>query len=320
MADPLKYFPEAKQKALAQQVWTLAATKREFYSTICQANFYRFSTQDARRVVHAKDWLTYWRQDGAPDDNDSVNKQLNHLPGYYSGECIADVEHFFVAAFMHLVIGPSLTQVAIFGYETLDTTLKIPLMKAADAYNHGRDIGDAFFSGFPSGWAGWFNRAKWNYGQAIRAQAGIAFAAELLEGRGLVPGVDDNAVAMARALDAIRRGVEYLRRAIPPPAKLPKFDDAPPAVCPINPKPGVPDKEFILNFADPNRRSLSAIAKILYGHFDYWPLLFWHNSKIINPNRLKGLRSVRYREKNTYSPDDLRKAKEFAPSWKQFPM
>jgi hypothetical protein len=319
MADPLKYFPEPKQKELANQVWNLAATKKDFYSSVCQVSFHKFVSPDAKRVVHAKDWVTYWRQDGEPENNDKVNTQLGHAPGYYSGECIADVEHFFVASFIHLVIGPSITQVAVFGYETLDTALKKPLLNALDAYNNGNDITDAFIEGFPSGWRGWLNSARWNYGQAMRAQSGIAFAAELIEGRGLIPGIDDTAVALARAIDEIRRGIVYLRQAIPPPPRLPKFDTTPPGTCPIDRKPGVPDKEFFLDFKDQTKRSLSAIAKTLYGSWDYWPLLWWHNSHIANPNKLQGLKSIRYREKHTYSPEDFRKAKEHAPSWKSFP-
>ncbi len=320
MADPTIHFPEPRQKELAKQVWTLAATKKDFYATICQVSFHRFVTADARQVVHAKDWITYWRQDGDPESNGNVNVQLGHAPDYYSGECIADVEHFFVAAFMHLILGASLTQVGIFGWETLDTALKKPILNAIDAHNHGRNVTDAFVDGFPNGWRGWLNSARWNYGQAIRAQAGIVFASQLMEGSSMLPIINDPGVAAARAINDIRQGVDYLRKAIPPPPKLPKFDNQPPAVCPIGPKPGVPDKEFILNFADPNRRSLSAIAKLLYGSFDYWPLLWWHNPSIANPNRLKGMRSIRYREKQTYSPNDFQKAKEFAPSWKNFPL
>ena len=85
-------------------------------------------------------------------------------------------------------------------------------------------------------------------------------------------------------------------------------------------KPGVPDKAFTLVFSDPARRSLSAIAKLLYGSHEYWPLLWWHNPGIANPNRLQGLSAIRYREASTYSPADFAAAKAAAPSWKQFPM
>lgn len=321
MADPLKYFPEAKQKELANLVWTLAAKKTEFYSTACQVSIHRFVSMDARRVVHAKDWITYWRQDGEKENNDEVNRQLGRSVEYFSGECIADVEHFFVAAFIHLVLGPSVTTAAIYGYETLDILVKNPLKNAVHAHTVGENITDAFINGFPNGWRGWLNSARWNYGQAIQAQSGIAFAAELPEGRSsMITPIDDLAVSAARAMDEIRRGIAFLRQAIPPPPKLPKFDNSPPVVCPVGPKPGVPDKEFPLNFNDPNRRSLSAIAKILYGSWDFWPLLWWHNPNISNPNRLKGMKSIRYRERQTYSAEDFKKAKEYAPSWKNFPL
>jgi len=113
---------------MVTQVWELARTKTTFYSTICKVNEYRFNSPDARRVLHAKDWLTYWRQDGSADDNANVNRELGHPADYYSGECIADVEHFFVAAFMEVAIGPSLSQVGFVGWETFDILLKKPVL------------------------------------------------------------------------------------------------------------------------------------------------------------------------------------------------
>jgi hypothetical protein len=320
MADPLKYFFDSKERELVSQVWSLAGKKTEFFSTICKVNQYYFASPDAKRTLHAKDWMTYYRQDGAREDNDTVNRQLGHPPGYYSGEAIADVEHFFVAAFMHVAIGPAITQVGIVGWETFDTLLKRPLMNAMHAYNHNQSVGKAFYDGFPSGLRGWFNSARWNYGQAVRAQSGIAFASELIEGKSYIPVFGDIPVTLAQATANLRAAVDFVKRAIPAPPKFPNFGDAPAGICPIPPKPGIPDKEFVLNFADPQRRSLSAIAKLLYGGFELWPLLWWHNPQISNPNRLKGLRSIRYRDKHTYSTSDLQAARQAAPSWKNFPM
>jgi hypothetical protein len=322
MADPLRHFYDTKQKEMAAQVWALAATKTNFFSTICSINQYRFTTPDAKRVLHAKDWCTYYRQDGAPEDNDAVNQQLGKAKGYYSGECIAEVEHFYVAAFMQIAIGPAITQLGVFGYETLDITLKNPLMKAADAYNHGRDIGAAFWSGFPKGFSGWFNSIKWNGGQALRAQSGIAFGSELAEGQSTMPIVGDLANAVARATVALRDSVNFVERALaePLPPRAPSFGTTPIGTCPIpKPPPGTPDKEFKLDFNDPKRRSLSAVSMAVYNTFDLWPLIWWHNPSLAaNPNKLKGLTHVRYREISTYSQADIAAAKAAAPSWKNY--
>jgi|GEM_PF-2185673 len=55
MADPLRYFYDAKQRELADQIWTIAATKTTFYTTVCSMNRYWFNSSDARRLLHAKD-------------------------------------------------------------------------------------------------------------------------------------------------------------------------------------------------------------------------------------------------------------------------
>jgi hypothetical protein len=321
MANPLDYFNEAQQRELASQVWNLAATKKAFYSTICRVNQYRFTSPDAKRVLHAKDWLTYWRQDGENENNEALNKQLGHTPEHFSGECIADVEHFFVAAFMEVAIGPALTQVGIVGWETLDTLLKRPIMKAIEADAQGGDVANAFFNGFPKGLRGWFDSAKWNAGQAVRAQSGIVFGAELIEGQTMMPGLGDGAIAIARATKNLRDAVDFVESALaaPTPPRNPVLDGAPIGICPIPRKAGVPDKEFPLDFKDPTKRSLSAIARTVLGSLELWPLIWWHNPAITNPNRLKGLTAVRYRELSTYSKDEISKAKAAAPTWKNYP-
>ncbi len=321
MANPLRYFYDAKQKEMAAQVWTLAATKTAFFSTICSVNQYRFNTPDGKRVLHAKDWCTYWRQDGAPEDNDAVNRELGKANGYYSGECIAEVEHFFVAAFMEVAIGPALTQVGVVGWETFDIVLKRPVLKALEADVQGRDVPTAFFNGFHGGFQAWFNSVKWNYGQALRAQSGIAFGAELIEGQTSTPLAGDGAIAIARATAALRDAVNFVERALDtlPPPRLPSFDTTPIGTCPIPYKPITTDKEFKLDFNDPKRRSLSAVSMIVYQTFDLWPLIWWHNPSLAsNPNKLKGLTSVRYREISTYSSAEIKLAKDTAPTWKNY--
>ena len=317
MAHPLRYFSDPRQGEMVTQAWDLAATQTEYYSTICRINQHRFTSPDAKRVLHAKDWLTYWRQDGASADNDVVNKQLGKAANYYSGECIADVEHFFVAAFMEVAIGPALTQVGVVGWETFDILLKKPVMKALEADALGRNVSEAFFGGFRRGLNGWFDSVTWNYGQAIRAQSGIAFGSDLLEGQTSMPLVGDGAIAIARATATLRDAVDFVKKApaTPPPPRTPSFGSSPIGICPIPSAPGVPDKEFKLDFKDANKRSLSAIAKTLYGNFDFWPLLWWHNPSIANPNRLQGLTAIRYRDSSSYSSSDF----AAAPSWKNYP-
>ncbi len=320
MANPLRYFYEAKQKEMAAQIWDLASSKSTFYSTICSINQKRFLTSDARRVLHAKDWCTYWRQDGEPENNDAVNRELGHPNGYYSGECIAEVEHFYVAAFMEIAIGPGLTQIGVVGWETFDITLKRPLMEAYKAHDDGRNVSEAFFGGFHGGLQAWFNSIKWNYGQVARAQSGLAFGAEILEGRPILLPVDP-AVALAEATVKLRDAINFIEkvRSEPLPTKLPSFDKAPIGTCPIPYKPATPDKEFKLDYNDPKRRSLSAVSMAVYQTFDLWPLIWWHNPSLAaNPNKLKPLTAVRYRDLSTYTQTEIKLAKDTAPTWKNY--
>lgn len=328
MANPTRYFYDAKQKEMAAQVWDIAGTKTGFFSTICRINEYRFVTPAARRVLHAKDWCTFWRQDGDAEDNDRVNHELGKVPGYYSGECIGEVEHFFVAAFMQVAVGPAITQVGIVGWEIFDVVLKNPIKNAFHAHNHGRDVGAAFWDGFPSGFNGWYRSIKWNAGQAIRAHSGIAFGAELLEGRPILPIVGDLVNGVARATVSLRDAVNFVEQALrEPPAPrpsappLPSFGTAPIGTCPVPYKPASADKEFQLDFNDPKRRSLSAVSLIVYRTFDLWPLIWWHNPSLAaNPNRLRGITSVRYRDLSTYTKDEIKLAKDTAPTWKNYPL
>jgi len=320
MADPRRYFPEPKQKELAGEVWDLAGRKTGFYSSVCQVNAFRFVSADARRILHGKDWMTHWRQDGGPDDNADVNRELGHTNGYYSGECIADVEHFFVAAFMEIVVGPHLTQVGVWGWETFDILLKGPVLKAVAAQATGRNVGEAFLSGFPSGLKGWFRSVEWNYGQALRAQAGIEFGATTIEGAVSALGMPLDAGLGVHPVKQLRNAVEVLRRAN---AEVSRGKQPSSPVMPVhsNPaNPGTADREFRLDFRDPNKSSLSAIARAVYGALELWPLIWWHNPGIRNPNRLQGLTSVRYRDLGTYSPAEISSAKATAPTWKNFPL
>jgi hypothetical protein len=320
MADPLRYFGDPQERELAREVWDLAAKRTTFYSTICRVNQYRFTSPDAHRLVYAKDWLTYWRQDGGSDDNANVNRQLGHPVGYYSGECIADVEHFFTAAFMGIAIGPSLTQLGSAGWETFDILLKNPVLKAGKAYTLGDDVSKAFFDGFPHGWRGWWTSVKWNYGQLLGTeQSGLVFASELPEGFAGLPW-SQVSVSVAKATTDLHDAVDFVRRELStPPPPSPEGGAPPAGKSPVAPKPGVPVKEFRLDFGDPNKRSLSAIAKGLYGSFDLWPLIWWQNPDISNPNRLQGKRSVRYRDLSTYTSGEIAAAKAAAPTWKNYP-
>jgi len=323
MGDPLRYFSKARDKEMVTQVWELARTKTTFYSTICKVNEYRFNSPDARRVLHAKDWLTYWRQDGSADDNANVNRELGHPADYYSGECIADVEHFFVAAFMEVAIGPSLSQVGFVGWETFDILLKKPVLNAVAANAQGRDVTKAFFDGFPSGWRGWFNSVKWNYGQLVGTEeSGLAFGAELPEGFSSEP-FGQISVNVAQATVALHSAVDFVREALSTPPPAPPVTPGTPPVTgapPVSAAPGATVKSYPLDFGDPNKRSLSAISKTLYGTFDLWPLIWWQNPDISNPNRLQGKTSVLYRELTTYTPSEVNAAKAAAPSWKNYPL
>jgi hypothetical protein len=77
-----------------------------------------------------------------------------------------------------------------------------------------------------------------------------------------------------------------------------------------------------VSVSDPNRSSLSAIAKAQYGDFNLWPLIFDLNKEKIgtNPNRIKPGLKLLLLPLDRYTAAELADARRRAPSWRNYPL
>lgn len=74
--------------------------------------------------------------------------------------------------------------------------------------------------------------------------------------------------------------------------------------------------------SDPNRSSLSGIAKAQYGDFNLWPLIFDLNKHKIgsNPNRITPGMKLLLLPLQRYTAGELADARRRAPSWRNYPL
>ena len=72
---------------------------------------------------------------------------------------------------------------------------------------------------------------------------------------------------------------------------------------------------------DPNRSTLSGIARAQYGDFNLWPLIFDLNKEKIgsNPNRIKPGMKLLLLPLQRYTAAELAEARGRAPSWRNYP-
>ncbi len=69
-------------------------------------------------------------------------------------------------------------------------------------------------------------------------------------------------------------------------------------------------------------QSLSAISKLLYNSFEYWPLLWDLNPHAVkngNPNRTIPGSVLKYKPLSSYTPAQLADARKRFPTWKNYP-
>jgi hypothetical protein len=73
--------------------------------------------------------------------------------------------------------------------------------------------------------------------------------------------------------------------------------------------------------SDPNRSSLSGIARTQYGDFNLWPLVFDLNKDKIgsDPNRIKPGMKLLLLPLQRYTAAELADARRRAPSWRNYP-
>jgi hypothetical protein len=96
------------------------------------------------------------------------------------------------------------------------------------------------------------------------------------------------------------------------------------------PKPPVQGDEIVVTGgktievakSDPNRATLSGIAKKEYGSWELWPLLWDLNKDKIgqNPNRLAQGLKLLVLPLARYTAQEQADAKRRAPTWKNYPM
>lgn len=107
MTTPKEYFDDPREADLADRIWQLSATlpgKYELHSTnqwFADAEWPWVN----QRLIYARDWSTYYREDDQQGGVVSMNAQLGGTD--FTAEEIANVEHFYVAAMIGSVGGPA---------------------------------------------------------------------------------------------------------------------------------------------------------------------------------------------------------------------
>ena len=100
MSDPSVYFGNPREAALARQVWDMAPKVMHDlrYRLHDSHAFFSNLPWSSRRIVYARDWVTYHREMG------SLNRELS---SDYSSTEIANVEHFYCGAILGMIGGPA---------------------------------------------------------------------------------------------------------------------------------------------------------------------------------------------------------------------
>jgi hypothetical protein len=106
MPTPGAYFDDPKESELADRVWAISATlpgKWELHSTHEALNNSALPWLN-KRIIYARDWITYYRE----LDSDGGVRSLNQALGgtHYTAEQIGNVEHFYVSALLGTLGGP----------------------------------------------------------------------------------------------------------------------------------------------------------------------------------------------------------------------
>ncbi len=106
MTTPKEYFDNPREADLADRVWRISATlpgKYELHSTnewFAEAWWPWVN----KRIIYARDWITYYREADSTGGTHAVNAQLGGTD--FNAEEIGNVEHFYVAAMTGSIGGP----------------------------------------------------------------------------------------------------------------------------------------------------------------------------------------------------------------------
>lgn len=129
MTTPKEYFDNPREAELAEKVWILSAKlpgKYELHSTndwFANAKWPWVNT----RIIYARDWITYYREDDGVGGIHSVNSQLGGTN--FTAKEIGNVEHFYVAAMTGSLGGPAggvaLNVISSVGWELLIGPVRI---------------------------------------------------------------------------------------------------------------------------------------------------------------------------------------------------
>lgn len=106
MATPKEYFDNPREADLAERVWQLSATlpgKYELHSTNEWFGNAKWPWVN-KRIIYARDWITYYRELDGVGGVQQVNAQLGGTN--FTADEIGNVEHFYVAAMTGSLGGP----------------------------------------------------------------------------------------------------------------------------------------------------------------------------------------------------------------------
>lgn len=129
MTTPKEYFDNPREADLAERVWSTSATlpgKYELHSTNEWFGNAEWPWVN-KRMIYARDWITYYRESDGVGGTHSLNAQLGGTD--FTAEEIANVEHFYVAAMTGSIGGPvggvALNVIASVGWELVIGPIRI---------------------------------------------------------------------------------------------------------------------------------------------------------------------------------------------------
>ncbi len=107
MPTPGSYFDNRREGDLADRIWTISATLpgswklNESHEIFANAEWPWMS----RRIIYARDWITFQRERDGQGGVRSVNSALGGTD--FTAEEIGNVEHFYVSALLGTLGGPA---------------------------------------------------------------------------------------------------------------------------------------------------------------------------------------------------------------------
>jgi hypothetical protein len=104
--NPGEYLSNKREAELADRVWQIALKQpQRTYNDVIHKYFSSLPWVN-QNMIKARDWITYYRELDGDGGIRSVNNQFVPVTDYTAIE-IGNVEHFYVAAFMYSLGGPT---------------------------------------------------------------------------------------------------------------------------------------------------------------------------------------------------------------------